>query len=156
MSSRNVETFSVFFFSVWHLHTTVSKENILSAKWQTTAAGPAKSTYAREVQLWLEQYFAGRQTAHTFKLNLQGSVFRSQVYSVLQASRYGDTMSYAELALRAGYPRAQRAVGTAMSLNQLPVFIPCHRVLAAHGLGGYTPSLEIKRRLLALEARNFS
>jgi methylated-DNA-[protein]-cysteine S-methyltransferase len=64
-------------------------------------------------------------------------------------------MSYGELAAKAGYPRAARAVGSVMSSNRFPIVIPCHRVVAAgEKPGGYTSpqGVGMKLRLLALEA----
>ena len=73
---------------------------------------------------------------------------------------FGETASYGELARHVGKPGAARAVGGAMGRNPVPILIPCHRVIAGDGtLGGYggsnyadrRASLEIKRRLLAIE-----
>ena len=64
----------------------------------------------------------------------------------------GEVVSYGELAALAGRPRAPRAAGTFCAHNRLPVFVPCHRVVAAHGIGGYgSLGVDYKRRLLALE-----
>jgi O-6-methylguanine DNA methyltransferase len=76
------------------------------------------------------------------------------IYRALAALTYGQTLTYGELGALAGNPRWARAAGQACRLNQLPVLVPCHRVLAAHSLGGFGPGLELKRRLLALEGLN--
>ncbi len=60
-------------------------------------------------------------------------------------------MTYAEVAMAVGSPRAARAVGQAMARNNAPLLIPCHRVLAANGLGGYLYGLDVKEELLGLE-----
>jgi methylated-DNA-[protein]-cysteine S-methyltransferase len=65
---------------------------------------------------------------------------------------FGRTISYLELAGRAGNPKASRAVGTAMATNPLPIVVPCHRVLRTGGaLGGYGGGVAAKRHLLTLE-----
>ena len=67
----------------------------------------------------------------------------------------GETVSYAELAGRAGSPNAARAVGGVMAGNRVPLLVPCHRVVGAGGrLGGFSAptGVELKKRLLALEA----
>lgn len=67
----------------------------------------------------------------------------------------GETITYGELAAKAGYPRASRAVGTVMSRNRYPILIPCHRVVSTGGkLGGYTnpEGVRFKSQLLAMEA----
>ena len=65
---------------------------------------------------------------------------------------WGEVVSYGELAERAGRPRAPRAAGSFCAQNQLQLVLPCHRVVAADGIGGYgTSGVGLKRRLLALE-----
>lgn len=74
--------------------------------------------------------------------------------AILRALRQvpaGTTVTYGDLADRAGHPRAARAAGLAMRRNPTPVVVPCHRVVASTGIGGFTPGLDLKRRLLALE-----
>lgn len=102
----------------------------------------------------LREYFAGQRTAFELPLAPEGTPFQRRVWNCLRSIPYGDTISYAELARRAGHPKAARAVGAANGANRLPILIPCHRVIAADGsLGGFSGGLEIKRRLLALESR---
>jgi len=65
---------------------------------------------------------------------------------------YGELVTYGELAALAGHPNAQRAAGTFCARNRLPIFLPCHRVVAADGLGQYgSLGTGYKRRLLELE-----
>lgn len=80
--------------------------------------------------------------------------FQQQVVDSLRKVVYGEVVSYAELAQRAGSPGAARAVGNQMARNRLPLVIPCHRVIGSGGrLGGFSApqGLDMKRRLLALE-----
>ncbi|WP_306599036.1 methylated-DNA--[protein]-cysteine S-methyltransferase [Geothrix sp. 21YS21S-2] len=88
------------------------------------------------------------------RLDLEGlPPFRRRVMEVLLATRPGQTLTYGDVALLAGSPGASRAVGQAVARNPLPILVPCHRVLAADGPGGFSlfGSLEAKARLLALE-----
>jgi len=81
--------------------------------------------------------------------------FEQRVVRTLRRVRYGETVSYGELAMRAGAPGAARAVGSVMRRNTVPLIVPCHRVIAAGGkLGGFSApqGLDLKRQLLALEA----
>jgi len=64
---------------------------------------------------------------------------------------FGQTITYGELAERSGIPGGARLVGQIMGSNPIPVVVPCHRVLASDGLGGYGPGIELKRRILVLE-----
>lgn len=64
---------------------------------------------------------------------------------------YGQAITYGDLADRAGLPGGARLVGQIMGSNPVPVIVPCHRVLAADGIGGYGPGVELKRRILVVE-----
>ena len=101
----------------------------------------------------LKEYFAGRRTDFDLPLAPQGTEFQRDVWRRLQEIPYGETISYGELAKRIGNPKASRAVGAANGSNPIPIVIPCHRVLAKAGLGGYSGSggLETKQALLTLE-----
>ncbi len=64
---------------------------------------------------------------------------------------YGEVTTYGEIAAEVG--TSPRAVGQAMARNPTPLVIPCHRIVSKKGIGGFTPPLEIKRELLAMEER---
>lgn len=83
--------------------------------------------------------------------------FQQKVRDAVREIPAGETLSYAEVAERAGSPRAARAVGNVMANNQTPIVVPCHRVLASGGKwGGFTApgGVDLKRRLLSLEANS--
>lgn len=83
-----------------------------------------------------------------------GTAFQQSVWSAIAAIPFGQTRTYGELAASIKRPQAVRAVGTACGRNPLPLFIPCHRVVAAGGgLGGFSSGLAWKRLLLQLESR---
>lgn len=107
-----------------------------------------------EVRRELDEYFTGERTAFGVAVDWRLSHgFRRSVLETLYAEvPFGHVVSYAELAARAGRPRAHRAVGTAMATNPVPIVVPCHRVLRSGGaLGGYGGGLEMKLHLLRLE-----
>jgi methylated-DNA-[protein]-cysteine S-methyltransferase len=103
------------------------------------------------------QQFARRPDDDFLDVALELDDYTTFQRSVVERCRrvdIGQTVSYAELARRARYPRAARAVGQVMASNRFPLIVPCHRVLASNGsLGGYSArdGLAMKRRLLALE-----
>lgn len=99
----------------------------------------------------LSAYFAGTRRRFDVPLRLSGSPFAQAVCAALLQVPFGQTVTYAQLAAAAGHPGAARAVGTVMRKNPLVIFVPCHRVVAAHGLGGYACGLARKRLLLSLE-----
>ncbi len=83
------------------------------------------------------------------------SDFRRRVLRHCQRIPYGQTLTYGQLAAKAGSPRAARAVGSCMAANRIPLIIPCHRVVSAGGrTGGFSAigGTRTKRRLLAMEA----
>lgn len=88
----------------------------------------------------LGKYFAGSLQHFTVRIDTsrwQG--FTAEVYAALSAIPYGKTITYGELARRAGQPAAARAVGGIMARNPLPIILPCHRVIAANGaMTGYS------------------
>lgn len=102
----------------------------------------------------LGEYFAG--TRRRFRLTLADATatnFQRDVWRALEAIPYGEVRTYAEVAEAVGRPRAARAVGNANHANPWPIIVPCHRVVASHGLGGYGGGEDVKRFLLALESR---
>ena len=81
--------------------------------------------------------------------------FQADVARTLRMVPWGEVVSYRELAERAGYPRAQRAVGTFCAHNRYSLFVPCHRVVASEGIGSYgSLGVSYKRRLLRLEGQH--
>ena len=100
----------------------------------------------------LLEYLAGKRREFELALDLRGTDFQRAVWREIAAIPYGETRTYGGIASAAGNPRAVRAAGTATGNNPVPILIPCHRVIAAHGrLGGFSGGLDAKRRLLALE-----
>jgi methylated-DNA-[protein]-cysteine S-methyltransferase len=99
----------------------------------------------------LEEYFAGERTDFSVAMELDGTAFQRDVWGELSRIPYGVTISYGELARRVGRPKGPRAVGQANGKNPIPIIVPCHRVLAGNGIGGYGGGLPMKRALLALE-----
>ena len=78
--------------------------------------------------------------------------FQRSLIEALRDVPRGDVVSYGELAALAGRPRAPRAAGAVCAANRFAFIVPCHRVVAAHGIGGYGGTgVDVKRRLLALE-----
>ena len=99
----------------------------------------------------LGEYFAGRRTAFTVTPAPQGTAFQRAVWRELLTVPYGKTLTYGALAARIGRPGAARAVGQAVGANPCLIVIPCHRVLASDGLGGFACGIERKQTLLAIE-----
>jgi len=100
----------------------------------------------------LDEYFARTRTTFDLPLEPTGSAFQRRVWDALRAIPYGTTVSYSEIARRLGDVRATRAVGTANGQNPIPIIVPCHRVVGAHGeLTGFGGGIDRKRWLLEHE-----
>jgi methylated-DNA-[protein]-cysteine S-methyltransferase len=80
-----------------------------------------------------------------------GPDFRMRAWQAMRTIPAGEVLTYGELASRAGNPGAARAAGTACALNTVMLFVPCHRIVASAGLGGYAYGLDLKRALLQHE-----
>lgn len=99
-------------------------------------------------------HFGGeRDSFEDVELDLEGhTAFQQAVVETLRRVPWGEVVTYGELAALSGYPNAQRAAGSVCAQNRFPLIVPCHRVVAADGIGRYGASgVEYKRRLLELE-----
>ena len=99
----------------------------------------------------LNAYFAGSLRAFTVPTQPVGTSFQCAVWDALNTIPYGETRTYAQIAAMIGKPGAARAVGQAVGANPCLILIPCHRVVAANGIGGFSCGVEVKRQLLVLE-----
>ena len=152
-----------------------SEIGVVAVKWTESASPPvpaeqtplseterggqrAESDLAQLAVQQIAEYLAGERREFSVPVDWSGATSFSRL--VLEECRripYGETLSYGELAAAAGRPRAARAVGQALGRNPVPLLVPCHRVRTGDGgLGGFGLGLEAKRRLLALEGREFS
>ena len=104
-------------------------------------------------QLWdqLEQYLAGTRKEFDLPLRLLGTEFQVKIWQALLTIPWGVVYTYGDLAMSLGNRGLARAVGQANSRNPISIVVPCHRVIAADGLGGYAGGLDLKQRLLQLE-----
>lgn len=102
--------------------------------------------------LQLEDYMAGRQVEFDLPIQLSGTAFQVKVWQALSRIPFGETRTYGDIAETIEKPSATRAVGQANGKNNLPLIVPCHRVIAAGGkIGGFTGGLRLKKALLAHE-----
>lgn len=103
----------------------------------------------------LQKYTAGQKiNLQDLPVNFDGfTKFQKTVLKNCQKIPYGETISYGQLAAKSKSPRAARAVGSIMKINRVPLVIPCHRVVASNGIGGYSASegISVKRDLLEME-----
>ena len=106
-----------------------------------------------EAMRQLAEYFAGERREFELPLAPEGTPFMRRVWAELVKVPYGATATYGEIAERIGNPGGSRAVGLANNRNPIAIIIPCHRIIGSSGkLVGYAGGVELKERLLALEA----
>jgi len=103
----------------------------------------------------LNDYFTGDLSRFSIKIDSPfigaGTFFQQRVWSHISAIPYGSCITYQKLAELAGSRKGARAAGMACGANPLALIVPCHRVIAQNGLGGFAGGVTIKRSLLALE-----
>ena len=106
----------------------------------------------RECIAQIAEYFAGERGRFDLPLAPRGTPFQQRIWREIAQVPYGETITYAQLASRAGSPGSARAAGAATGRNPLAIVVPCHRVVGASGsLTGYAGGLHRKERLLCLE-----
>lgn len=131
---------------------TISAEDniIVSLDWGW-AQEQNTNTLLQDAKSQLNDYFDGLRKNFDLPLEPPGTKFQQRVWSTMEQIPYGKTMTYGEIAKALG--SSARAVGMACGANPIPVIIPCHRVVAANDMGGYSGGggVETKKALLHLE-----
>lgn len=134
----------LWYVHVWHDGTTIHRVRF------------AKTGIDGEVPELIRKYCAGHPVDlagyPTITIQNDDSVY-SRIYRAVREVPYGSTATYGEIAARVG--TSPRAVGQAMARNPTPLVVPCHRIVAAKGIGGFSPDVEIKEMLLAMEKKTF-
>jgi methylated-DNA-[protein]-cysteine S-methyltransferase len=107
----------------------------------------------RQAKRELAEYFGGERKRFGLALAPVGTPFQLSVWRAISTVAFGETLTYGELARRAGCPGSARAAGAATGRNPIGIIVPCHRIVGSNGsLTGYAGGLERKRALLALES----
>lgn len=139
--------------------TALSNGNAITALWMESQRHPLPADAIRrddlplfrQLELWLDAYFAGADQPMDLPLAPGGTSFQKKVWQALEAIPYGETVTYGKLAAKVGC-RSARAIGQAVGKNPISILIPCHRVLGAENrLTGYAGGIPNKIRLLELE-----
>jgi methylated-DNA-[protein]-cysteine S-methyltransferase len=126
------------------------------AKAERRRKGPLPAPLA-DCLTQLDEYFRGKRTVFSVKLDLRGTAFQKQVWAELLRVEFGRTTTYKALAEAIGRPAATRAVGGANHRNPVSIIVPCHRVVGSDGrLTGYGGGLWRKEWLLRHESRDLS
>lgn len=142
-------------------HVTLAEENGALTDLRFSAepipdAAETETPLLAEAKKQLAEYFDKKRKTFDLPLNPIGTVFQRSVWDALREIPYGETTTYKAIANKIHQPCAARAVGMANNKNPIPIIIPCHRVLGAHGvIKGYGGGIDIMKFLLNLENSNF-
>jgi methylated-DNA-[protein]-cysteine S-methyltransferase len=122
---------------------------LTKVEWRRAVVGPGSDALDLAC-LQLREYFDGKRQVFDLPFDF-GEGLQADLRRAMLAIPYGQTRTYGDLSKDLGVPA--QAVGQACGANALPIFIPCHRILAANGLGGYSGAggIETKVALLRLE-----
>lgn len=141
------------------VHFEATDTGLSKVGWGEVRRSEVSNEHLNAAKNWTLEYFAGSNAPFP-QLDESGlTPFQTQVLrSLVHEARFGKTVSYAELAARAGYPGASRAVGSVMAMNPWPLLVPCHRVVRSDRvIGNYSgeggPATKI--RLLLHEGQKF-
>jgi methylated-DNA-[protein]-cysteine S-methyltransferase len=120
----------------------------ISSEWKEDPGHGPLAECARQ----LAEFFEDRRRAFDLPLVFEGTAFQQRVWREIAKIPFGATLTYAELARRAGAPGSARAAGAATGRNPISIVVPCHRVVGTDGrLTGYAGGIERKSRLLQIE-----
>jgi len=116
------------------------------------SAGEGQDRILGRAAQQIREFLAGQRRTFSLPLSMHGTSFQQQVWKIIHAIPYGQTLSYGEIGEQLGSRNKARAVGGAAHANPLPLVIPCHRVIGSTGsLTGFAGGLPLKKRLLTLE-----
>ena len=127
----------------------VDDDAIISARLSDQRVGGSRIPWLAEI---MQRYNDGDIAAlDEAPVNQHGPDFRMRAWNAMRTIPAGEVLTYGDLASQAGNPGAARAAGTACALNAVMLFVPCHRIVASTGLGGYAYGVDLKKALLQHE-----
>lgn len=131
---------------LWYVHVTWNRATVHRVRFATTGI-------PGDVPELIKKFCAGRgvDLRRLGSIALTDDTIYARIYTTVREIPYGSTATYGAVAREVG--TSPRVVGQAMARNPTPLVIPCHRVVAVNGIGGFSPSVEIKKELLAMETR---
>lgn len=128
-------------------------ESLIRIIYGNEMVGVKKETVLiKDIKKQIDEYLLGNRKEFDIPIKLTGTSFQIKVWEELTKIKYGETISYQELAQRVANKNYARAVGMANNKNPIPIIIPCHRVVGKNGnLVGYAGGLDMKNKLLEIE-----
>jgi O-6-methylguanine DNA methyltransferase len=129
----------------------------LNFLWKSNLKEESKDKKAVVLKREIGEYFEGKRKSFSFKVGkIEGTDFQMKVFKEVAKIPFGKTLTYKEVARQLGNANLARAVGGALRNNPVAILIPCHRVVAKDGIGGYAGigHSKIKRQLLQIEGKD--
>jgi methylated-DNA-[protein]-cysteine S-methyltransferase len=129
----------------------------LNFLWKSNFNEESKNKKAVAFKREICEYFKGKRKSFSFKVGkIEGTDFQMKVFKEVAKIPFGKTLTYKEVAKQLGNANLARAVGGALRNNPVAILIPCHRVVAKDGIGGYAGigHSKIKRQLLQIEGKD--
>ena len=129
----------------------------LNFLWKSNFNEESKNKKAVVLKREIGEYFEGKRKSFSFKVGkIEGTDFQMKVFKEVAKIPFGKTLTYKEVARQLGNANLARAVGGALRNNPVAILIPCHRVVAKDGIGGYAGigHSKIKRQLLQIEGKD--
>ncbi|HHT38121.1 MAG TPA: methylated-DNA--[protein]-cysteine S-methyltransferase [Mollicutes bacterium] len=113
-----------------------------------------ETTLIKEIKKQIDEYSIGKREKFDVPIKMVGTDFQIKVWKELIKIKFGECITYQELAKRVKNENYARAVGMANNKNPIPIIIPCHRVIGKNGnLVGYAGGIDIKKQLLEIECK---
>ncbi len=148
---------SIIHTAIGNFEIIIQDQSLLSIKKSSTKNEHIEDDpTSRAVIAELREYCNGERLLFDIPLEAEGTVFQKAVWKALTKIPVGQTRTYAEVAAMIGKPAAARAVGNALNKNPHCIVVPCHRVTASNGLGGYAYGEKMKKWLLNHESNHAS
>ena len=116
--------------------------------------GEDETNLLKETFLQINEYLIGKRKKFEIPISFSGTAFQNKIWNELLKIPYGETVTYGEIAKRAGNKNACRAAGSACSKNPIAIIVPCHRVIGSNGsLTGFAGGIYNKSQLISIEKR---
>ena len=131
-------------------------KSILSVSFSNEKSGEGENNLSKRGARALDNYFKGSREIEDLPIAPASTPFSAKVYEEIRKIPYGEVRSYSDIARAIGKPGASRAVGQALHRNRHLLLVPCPRVVAKSGIGGFNGGREIKECLLRLEREGHS
>lgn len=107
----------------------------------------------QDIAIQIEEYLQGKREKLEFDVIFSGTEFQKKVWTSLKEIPYGQTVTYKQLSEK--LKTSPRAIGQALRTNPLPIYFPCHRVVAKNSIGGFNGGVQFKKMLLKIEGCEF-